>query len=256
MAAGRFSKQAVPYMNFKYLNPNVSPGSLGDPVSQGAITTAPSGTTGINQGIQNLPGDRIILDPMSAYALQNNNTGNLFTGTYRYVNTRNNSTSIPQRARAAFWDLVAIANNASTYLSDAQYQVTSDEAANIGVVMFAGVYITSPTAGYSWWIQESGKASCQFRGNNFGAANLTGVPAIGCGVYLAAAGNANNNTTVGLFDVLVGANSAAIFTANSTTGYSTVDQMLNRYVGPAENLPSNNNISLVNIILSRASFRW
>jgi len=256
MAGGRFSKQAAPYLNFKYLNPNVSPGSLGDPTEQGAITTAPSGVTGINQGLQNLPGDRIILDPMSAYSLQNNNTGNLFTGTYRYVNTRNNSTSVPQRARACFWDLAAVANNNSTYLSDAQYQVNSDEPANIGVVLMAGVFITSPTAGNLWWIQESGKAYCQFRGNNFGGNNLTGTPAIGCGVYLAAASNANNNTTVGLFDVLVGANSAAIFTANSTTGYSTIDQMMTRYVGPAELLPSNNNISLVDLEFKRGAFRW
>ena len=257
MASGRFSKQGAPYYSAgKYLNGN---NANGDTVIGGTITAVPSGLP-VPQFDQNLPGDRIILSPADAYAASNNNQL-LFTGTFRFVSTRNNSTSVPQRGRACFWDLITSPGNytASNYQADLQYQVNSDEPANIGVVMMAGVYINNIGAGNYWFIQESGKATVQFRGNNgntlYGAAALTGTPAIGCGVYLAAVGN-NNNLNTGLFDVFVGANSAAIFTANSTTAYNTIDQMMTRYVGPAETLPSNGNFSLVDITLSRASFRW
>ena len=47
------------------------------------------------------------------------------------------------------------------------------------------------------------------------------------------------------------------FTANgSTTAYNAIDGMLTKYVGPAETLPSNNNISIIDITLARAGFRW
>lgn len=257
MPSGRFSKQAAPYLSAgKYLNGN---NANGDTVIGGAITAAPAGLV-VSQFDQNLPGDRFIFSAADAYALSNNNQL-LYTGTYSYVSTRNNSTSVPQRGRAAFWDLITNPGNftASNYQADEQYQVNSDEAANIGVAMFAGVYINNIGAGNDWFIQSAGKASCQFRGNNgtvlYGAAALSGTPTIGQGVYLAAVGN-NNNLNTGLFDVFTGANSAAIFTANSTTGYTAVDQMLVRYVGPAETIPSNGNISLVDITLSRIGWRW
>lgn len=259
MAGGRFSKQAAPYLNLgKYLNGN---NSTGDTVIGGTITAAPAGLNSVNQGDQNIPGDRFLFGPMDALAYSNNAVGNLYTGTYGYVLTRNNSSSAPTRGHACFWDLTAISANASNnnttsgnYIgspqTDALYQVTSDEAANIGVALMAGVFINAPTAGNYWFIQEAGKASVKFR------TTLTGTPAIGCGAYLAGAGNNNNAADVGSFDVLVGANSAAIFTANSTTAYNTIDNMLVRYVGPCETLASNNNISIVDITLSRIGWRW
>ncbi len=255
--AGRFSKQAAPYLGLgKYLNGN---NANGDTVIGGTVTAAPTGLT-VSQFEQNIPGDRIIFTPADAFAASNNNQI-LYTGTYRYVSTRNNSTSIPQRGRACFWDLITSPGNftASNYQADAQYQVNSDEPANIGVSMFAGVYINNIGAGNYWFIQESGKATVQFRGNNgntlYGGAALTGAPAIGVGVYLAAVGN-NNNLNTGLFDVILGANQGTIFAANGTAGYNAIDNALTRYVGPAETLPSNGNLSLIDITLSRASFRW
>jgi hypothetical protein len=240
----------------KYLNGN---NANGETVIGGTVTAAPSGLT-VSQFIANLPGDRFIMSPADAYAYSNNNQI-LYTGTYRYVSSRNNSTSVPQYGRAAFWDLITSPGNytASNYQADEQYQVNSDEPANIGVSMFAGVYINNFGAGNYWFVQESGKATVRFCGNNgtiqYGSATTTGTPAIGQGVYLAAKAN-NNNLNTGLFDQFGGANSAAIFTANSTTAYNTIDQMMTRYVGPAETLPSNGNLSLVDIVLSRASFRW
>src|ERR1700732_1930669 len=220
MPSGRFSKQAAPYKTQAINNNNAN----GDSVIGGSVTASPGN---IPQYQQNLPGDRFIFSPADALAICNNNVANLYTGTYRYVASRNNSTSVPPQGRACFWDLAAQnANNLGTPTSDGLYQVNSDEPANITVTLMAGVFINNFSAGNYWFIQESGKASVRFRGNNgntlFGGANLTGTPAIGVGVYLAAVGN-NNNANTGLFDVLAGANSAAIFTANSTTGYTTVD---------------------------------
>lgn len=238
MPSGRFSKNAI--WRSTILNNNYS-----DTVIGGALTTSPG--TGPSQFQQTLPGDRIILSPADALAQSNNAVGNLYTGTYRYVASLSTSSSSPTRGHGAFWVDVTNANNATT---DGLYQVQSDEAANFGVVQFAGVFINNMTKGNYWWIQESGKATCSFRNV------ITGTPAIAAGVYLAAAGNNNNAVDVGAFDQLAAANSAAIFTANSTTAYTTVDNMLIRYVGPALTLPANNNTALVDLTLSRASFRW
>lgn len=250
MAGGRFSKQAGPYLNLgKSLNGN---NATGDTVIGGAVTAVPTGLS-ISQFDQNLPGDRFIFSPADAYALSNNNVGLLYTGTYRYVSTRNNSTSVPQRAHAAFWDLITSPGNytASNYQADLQYQVTSDEAANIGVAMFAGCYVNNITAGGYWFIQESGKMFCQWR------ATLTGTAGIGAGAYLAAAGNNNSNATVGVFDVLASANAGVTFSAaNNNSAYLALDNMFVRFVGVAETLPVANTATLVDVTLSRASFRW
>ena len=79
---------------------------------------------------------------------------------------------------------------------------------------------------------------------------------VGAGVYLAAVGN-NNNLNTGLFDQLFAANGGTTFSAaNSTTAYNAIDQMFTRYVGPAETLPSNGNISFVDLEFKRGAFRW
>lgn len=227
MASGRFSKQAAPYLSAgRYLN-----NGNGDTVIGGSISAQPSGGTA-TQGQQNLPGDRFIFSPADAIAASNNNTGNLYTGTYRYVATNANSTASPTRGRAVFWDLSA---------NDTLYQVTPDEAANITVALFAGVAINNFTKGNYWFVQESGKATCKFR------ATVSATAAIGGGVYLAAQGAGND---VGTFD------QASNNAANSLTTQLALDQAMVRFVGVAETLPSNNNLSIVDLTLSRASFRW
>src|ERR1017187_8584220 len=147
MAGGRFSKQAD-YLSAKYLN-NVNDGQIG-----GTLTGAPSGTN-FTQGFQTVPGDRVILSPIDCLALSNNSVGNLYTGTYRYVATRNNSTSNPLRGCGAFWDPTATGtgNNISSLAADKLYQVTSDgNAANYGTTLLAGVFINAITAGNFGWI--------------------------------------------------------------------------------------------------------
>jgi hypothetical protein len=241
MPSGPFSKQAV--WKTTQLNGNYA----GDTVIGGAVNTAPSGLTA-SQFQQTQPGDRILLSPSDALINSNNTTGNLYTGSYRYVATQNNSSANIARGHAMFWQCNN-ATGAATSAQDGLYQTTADEPAN-HTAMFAGVAINNATKGNYWWIQESGKTTCWFRNA------ITGTPTVGAGVYLAIAGNNNNAIDVGAFDQLTGANSAAIFTANSTTAYTTVDQMISRYVGVAEGLPANNNSALVDITLSRASFRF
>lgn len=240
MAGGRFSKQA------DWFGPKLNANYTGDSVIGGNLTTAPSGLVA-SQGIATQPGDRIILSPSDAFINQNNTTQPLYTGTYRYVATLSTSSSAPTRGHAAFWVDVTGANNQTT---DGLYQVQSDEAANFGVVQMAGVFINNMTKGNYWWIQESGKATCAFRNV------ISGTPAIGAGTYLAGAGNNNNAVDVGAFDQIFGQNQTTIFAANGTAGYNAIDAALVRYVGPALTLPANNNTALVDLTLSRASFRW
>jgi hypothetical protein len=253
MPSGRFSKQApwFPPNSGTKLNGN---NATGDTTIGGALTIAPAGLIA-SQFQQTLPGDRIILSPADAYFWSNNNTGNLYTGTFRYVATYNNSSSNIALGHGAFWwggnNATIYANN---YAQDALYQVTSDEPANVSVSEFAGVFINNMTKGNYWWIQESGKCTCAFRTSLSGGNANNGN--IGQGVYLAAAGNNNNAVDVGAFDQLFGGNTAAIFTANSVTAYNTIDNMLIRYVGPALTQPKNNATAIVDIGLSRASYRW
>lgn len=242
MASGRFSKQGAPYKTFA-LNGN---NATGDTVIGGLVSAAPSGLN-VSQFEQNLPGDRFIFTAADALALSNNSVGNLYGGTYRYVATYNNSSSSPALGHAAFW---VNANNGANTTQDGLYQVTSDEPAN-ATALFAGVFLNPMTKGNYWFIQESGKATCWFRNA------ITGTPAQDKGVYLALAGNNNNAIDVGAFDQLNAANGGTTFSAaNSNTAYTAIDGMFQKYVGTAEGLPANNNKALVDIILSRASFRW
>ena len=246
MASGRFSKQAAPFFGQGRAINNGS----GDSVVGGTLTGAPAGI-GAQAWQQNLPGDRVIFSPADALAYSNNSVGNLYTGTYRYVGTRNNSTSSPTLGRAAFWDCTATGtgNNISSAACDALYQVNSDgNATGYTNSLFAGVFINNTTKGNWGWIQESGKASCQFR------SGITGTAAIGAGVYVVG-GVANNNTTDnGAFDQVSGAN-IGTGGAAAANFYASVEGLLLAHVGVAETLPANNNLALVDLFPTRF-FRW
>lgn len=248
-----FSKLAAPYRKTPYIND----ANLQDSVIGGSITGSPANYSG-SQLQQNFPGDRFLFGPADAIAASNNAVGNLYLGSYRYVQFRNNSTSNPTINRGVFWDPTnggLTGNNISSATSDSAFMVTSDgNSANYTNSLFAGVSISSMTMANGtpayWFIQESGKATLKM------IATLTGTAAIGIGVYLPLTPSASNNATDnGAFDVLAGANSAAIFAANSTTAYTTVDDMIGSYVGIAETLPSNNNASIVDMTMQRSSFR-
>ncbi len=251
MAGGRFSKQAN-FKGYGQWNSN----NANDSVIGGALSVSPSGSGIGSQAWQNMPGDRVIFSPTDAVAYQNNNIGNMYTGTYRYVNVAN-STASPARGHGAFWvSKIYDANNFNQAVQDALYQVSADEQANVTVSPFAGVFINNVPKGNNnvssyWWIQESGKVAVQF------ATTISGTPAIGRGVYLLSGGNNNNAIDVGSFDQIFGQNGGTTFSAaNTTTAYNAIDNALVRYVGVAEQLPSNNNISVVNLAFRNGGFRW
>ncbi len=254
-----YSKMAAPFNRSVFINT----ANLNDSVVGGAISGSPPALTPGATGsayYQNFPGDRFLFGPQDAYALSNNAVGNLYTGGYRYVQFRNNATANVKLGRGVFWDPTVGGNLTGANISnngraDAQFLVTTDgNAANYTNTLLAGVGINNITLGntqnWFWFIQESGKATLQF------VAAITGTPAIGSPVFVPLTAAANNNATDnGAFDILVGGNSAAIFAANSTTAYTTVGSLVQNYVGPAETLASNNNLAIVNMTMSRSSFR-
>lgn len=247
MASGPFSKQNVPVLPpGGKLN-----GWAGQTTARGTLTNEPA-SIGASQSQMNLPGDRVILNSADALILSNNNVGNLYCGAYRYVKTAAAPTAACLRARGAFWNPVALdANNASSTLTDMTYEVTPDgNAANYTNTLFAGVFIANTNNNSYSWIQECGKTTVKM------IAALTGTGAIGVAVYNPLTPSANNNATDnGAFDVLAGGNSAAIFTANSTTAYTTVGKMDTNFVGVAETAPSNNNTCLINMPMKWMGYR-
>lgn len=254
-----FSKMAAPYNRSQLINT----ANLNDAVVGGVITGSPPALTPGATGsayYQNFPGDRFLFGPQDAFALSNNAVGNLYVGSYRYVQFRNNATANVKLGRGVFWDPTVGGNLTGANISnngraDGQFLVTTDgNTANYTNSLLAGVAINNitlaNTQNWFWFIQESGKATLQF------VAAITGTAAIGIGVYMPLTPSANNNATDnGAFDQLAGANSAAIFAANSTTAYTTVDDMIGSYVGIAETLPSNNNLAIVDMTMQRTSFR-
>lgn len=202
-------------------------GGSGDSVVGGLLTGVPSGLN-ISQGIQTLPGDRMVVGEEDIAALTNTTIGTLFGGIYTYVRTPTGSTATPTIKRAMFWD---------TSVAASQFQATPDESGTTGVTLFAGVSINTLTKGNSWWLQSAGRVTGLFR------AVLTGVPSAGSAVFLAAAGA---GADVGTFDVLDGA-------GNPT--FTQMGNALVRYVGPAQTQPANATASTFNLPLGR-TFRW
>lgn len=248
-----FSKLAAPYRKGTFLN---SPNQA-DTVVGGAITASPANYQG-SQLQQNFPGDRFLFSSADALAASNNTVGNLYGGAYRFVEFRNNSTSNPIANRGAFWDPTAgglTGNNIGSSASDMRFMVTTDgNAANYTNTLLAGICIANQTLANGtpsfWFIQESGKATVKF------IATLTGTGAIAVPVFVPLTAAANSNATDnGAFDVLEGANSATAFTANSTTAYTQIGQMIRNFVGVAETAPSNNNTAIVDLTMQRTSFR-
>lgn len=250
MAGGRFAKQGS-FRGQLWNSNNANDSQIG-----GGLSVAPANSNIGSQAWQNIPGDRVVLSPLEALALGNNSVNNLYTGTYRYVQPAN-STAAPTKGHGAFWvPRLYDANNFNQTVQDALYQVTADEPANLGVSLFAGVFLNSPGKGNNnvyWWIQESGKATCVFR------TTLSGVATIGQGVYLAGAGNNNNAQDVGAFDQLFGQNAGTTFsTANNAGAWNAIDNAFVRFVGVAEQLPVANNTvgTAVDLVFKNGGFRW
>lgn len=249
MPGGRFSKQAS-WIFPRQINNN----NANDTVIGGALTGVPAGQNGPSQGFQTLPGDRAIFSPSDALAYSNNNIANLNTGTYRYVQFRNNSTSNVVRAHFCFLDN---GNFGAGGNNDGLYQCTADgNQANTTNTLPMGVAINNITLNNGtaafWWLQESGKAACKFIGT------LSGNGGIGTGGYLAFTAAANNNANDnGSLDSISGSNAGTNFSAaNTNTAFTQIDLAIVKFVGVQETAATNNNISQVDLRFSFGSYRW
>jgi hypothetical protein len=209
------------------LQPFLNSGT-GDTTSQGTLTTVPSAVNA-SQGVQDLPGDRIVLGARDAFALSNTTVGNLYEGIYMRV--ANNATAAAAIGRLAFWDPAAFTLAASTSANnlDNLYQVTTAEpAAGSGPTgPVAGVFIVAQAVSTFWWIQIAGKATMAFgtaTNSQFGGTNTYLLYG---GVYASGMGTTNGSGYV-----------TQIQGTTFITTNATLDKVINAYLGVAEVLPA------------------
>jgi len=165
MAGGLLTKQAD-FLTAKKLN------DVNDASSGGVIVSVPVGAPS-PQISQTIPGDRIVLDDVTALALSDTAVGTLYGGVYMYVGTTLAPTAAPARGKFAFW-LAANLPNGATPL----YTVTSDAQPTTAIPGYiAGVFINAVTAGNFGWIQVAGTASVLFDSSLTASATATTVSA-------------------------------------------------------------------------------
>lgn len=211
-----WTKQPMQLNQQRYLN-----NGLGDTIVGGALTAVPAGVPA-SQGIQDVPGDRMVLGFADALALSKTANSTLQGGLYQYVRTKATSTATPTFGRLLFWDTTA---NLNLNL----YQTTPDEVTGF----IAGVAITTMTKGNSWWIQIAGIMSIKFR------ASITGTPTVGRGVFAAMAGA---GADVGTVDQLVGQSTPVTTGGANNVG---IDSLISNYMGVAYTLPVAGAVKLV-----------
>jgi hypothetical protein len=150
MAGGWFTKQAD-FLTAAYLN------DVNDAVVGGQIQSVPPAVPA-SQGIQTLPGDRIILDDVTAAALSDTAIGTLYGGIYMYVQATWTTTAAILGA-VGFFKTADIGSTTApnSYIAYGDAQPTT---ANPAYVL--GIFISAPTKGNYCWIQVAGIASVLF----------------------------------------------------------------------------------------------
>jgi hypothetical protein len=207
----------------RYLN-----GGAGDSVIGGALSSVPT-AVGASQGIQDVPGDRIIFGMADALALSNTSIGTLYGGLYQYVRTKSNSTNTPTLGRLLFWD-----NTVNYNL----YQTTPDEVTG----QKAGFSINTLTKGYSWWMQICGIVNARYR------ATITGTPTVGRGVFALMGGAGSDSGTL---EQLVGASTTVTTGGANNVG---VDTLMANYAGVAIELPTNGGLKQIEVPFGKVRF--
>jgi len=150
MAGGMLTKQA----DFLTSGTNKL-NTVNDASQGGAVVSVPVGAPSPYVS-QTIPGDKIVLDDLTALALSSTATGTLYGGIYMYVGTLATSTASPVRGACAFWAAANLPNGATPlYTATADAQPTAAVPAYI-----AGVWINAITKGNYGWIQIAGTASC------------------------------------------------------------------------------------------------
>jgi len=145
MAGGMLTKQAD-FLTAKYLN------DVNDAVLGGAVVSVPSGAPS-PQVSQTQPGDRIVLDDITALALSDTAIGTLYGGIYMYAQYKT-TTAAAVRGAIAFFKQADVGTAYIVY-GDAQPATATPS-------FVAGIFISAPTANNYCWIQIAGVASVLF----------------------------------------------------------------------------------------------
>jgi hypothetical protein len=151
MASGMLTKQAD-QLTARFLN------DVNDAVSGGSIVSLPAGVTGPAVSAT-IPGDKIVMDDITAAAYSDTAVGTLYGGVFMYVGTLSSSAATPARGTACFYRAADLPPAFAAPL----YQVTADAQPTTAIpTLFAGVFINAVTKGNYCWIQLGGVASCLF----------------------------------------------------------------------------------------------
>jgi hypothetical protein len=165
MAGGMLTKQND-WQNARFLN------DVNDTASGGAIVSLPSGAPS-PQVSQTIPGDRIVLDDVTAALVSDATVGTLFGGVYMYVGTLAAATAAPVRGAIAFWRSNELPGGTTQ-----AYTATSDAQPTAAIPAYiAGVFINALTKGNFGWIQVAGVASVLFDFSLTASATATTVSA-------------------------------------------------------------------------------
>ncbi len=150
MAGGMLTKQAD-FLTAKFLN------LVNDATSGGALVSVPTGAPSPAQS-QTQPGDRIVLDDITALGLSSTTVGTLYGGVYMYAGTLSTATASPARGLVAFYRSNELPGGATQ-----SYVVTSDAQPTAALPAYiAGVFINAITKGNFGWVQVAGTASVQY----------------------------------------------------------------------------------------------
>lgn len=150
-----------------------------------------------------------------------------YGGHFRYV-LLSASAGAVVRGQMVYWDAITAPNTAGNM------QVTTSEAGSTDLAMQAAGIVLNPawSVGRYSVIQDAGICYVKFR------AILTAAGALGSRVFLSAAGGAD----VGLSDVI---------DAVGNTTFADVSKMMGRFVGIAQEAPTNAGLKRVNLMLAR-----
>jgi hypothetical protein len=145
MAGGMLTKQGV-FLSAAYLN------DINDAAAGGVIVSVPAGAPLVAVS-QTLPGDRIVLDDISALALSDTTIGTLYGGIYMYGQFTYTTTAAV-RGGIAFFAQADVGLNYIFY-GDAKPATATPS-------FIAGILINVITKGNYGWIQIAGVASVLF----------------------------------------------------------------------------------------------
>jgi len=191
----------------------------------GTLTGVPSGVTA-SQGIQDIPGDRIVLGEADALALSDKVNGiSLFCGIYMYVLNGTSSTAATL-GHVAFWQASNFSTASSTYPTpDNLYAVTPTElGSSAGITPpIAGVFINALAGSAYGWIQTAGRATGSFGATTGSILGNTTTFVINAGVYAGGYGTSAGSGLLTQINAVTFPNADSVLDAIATMHMGVAD---------------------------------